>query len=61
LPDSPAAKAGLQKGDIILKVNDIKINLDHPLLYVLYTFLPGDTVELLIDRKGQLIKKEITL
>jgi hypothetical protein len=23
--------------------------------------LPGDTVELLIDRKGQLIKKEITL
>jgi hypothetical protein len=35
--------------------------LDHPLLYILYTFLPWDKIDLLIDRNWKLIKKEVTL
>ena len=61
LPWTPAAKAGLQSWDIILKINWIDINLDHPLLYVVYTYMPGDTIQLLIDRNWKLIKKELTL
>ncbi len=61
LPNTPASKAWLKKGDIILKINNIDITLDHPLLYVLYTYLPWDKIELLIERNWELIKKEVVL
>ena len=61
LPNTPASKAWLKPGDIIIKINWIDVNLDHPLLYILYTFLPWDKIDLLIDRNWKLIKKEVTL
>lgn len=50
---SPAASAGLKEGDIILKINDQKIDVDHPLATVVSQFKPGDTVTLTVYRDGK--------
>lgn len=59
--NSPAFKAWLKKWDIILKINDIEINNDRPIIYTLFIHNIWDKLNLLIDRKGTLMKKEITL
>jgi len=48
IPGSAADKAGLQPWDIILKINDIQINSDNMLPFVLFTFLPGEQVNLTV-------------
>lgn len=50
---SPAAKAGLKEGDIILKVNDIKIDENSSLSSAVNQFKVGDTVTLTIFRDGK--------
>ncbi len=59
--DSPAAKAGLQDGDIITSIAGIKIDAEHPLDALLVQFSPGDTVVLDVLRDGQTIKLSVTL
>jgi serine protease Do len=49
---TPAAKAGLAKGDVIVKVGNSAIDLPTPLSIVLLDFKPGDTVTLIINRGG---------
>ncbi len=50
---SPAAKAGLKEGDIILKLNDIKIDENSSLSSAVNQFKVGDTVTLTIFRDGK--------
>lgn len=59
LAGSPAARAGLQFGDIIIAVNGAEINLDLPLSVALGRFSPGDGVTLLVIRNG--VEREIEL
>ena len=60
-PGSPAEKAGLQAGDIIVKFGGVTIrNLDD-LLYALRSKRPGDIVEVLYLRDGQEQKGQATL
>ncbi len=61
VPDSPAAKAGLQDGDIITTINGIKIDTEHPLDALLVQFAPGDTVALDVLRDGAPLKLSVTL
>lgn len=61
IADSPAMKAGLQAGDIIAAVNGKEINLDTPLPKALASFNTGDTIELLIIRKGEELKVTVAL
>lgn len=58
---SPASRAGIQDGDIILAINGIRIDLEHPLNVLLVQFSPNDTVELDILRAGTSVKVNITL
>ncbi len=58
---SPASKAGLQQGDIITKMGDVAIDQSHSYLNTLYTYKPGETVTVTIDRNGQTMQLQVTL
>lgn len=60
-PDTPAAKAGLQEGDIITAIGDYAIDADHPFLNVLAKHEPGKKVAIKVNRNGKELKLEVTL
>ena len=51
--DSPAGVAGLQKDDVILKINDVEIEDTTHLKYILYKYSVGDNVKLEYEREGK--------
>ncbi len=53
IPGSPANKAGLEENDIILEINDQKIDEKHDLARQIVKYKPGDKVELKILHKGE--------
>jgi serine protease Do len=59
--DSPAAKAGLQDGDIIVAINGTKVDTEHPLDELLVQYSPNDTIVLDVLRDGQTLKLNVTL
>ena len=59
--DSPAAKAGLQKGDIILKLGDKPIANLKDYSDALKKFKPGDTTTIIYKRGNEELTSEITL
>lgn len=52
-PDSPADKAGIQRGDVILKINDRDIKAVSDLLLSVSQEAPGTTVKAEIFRSGK--------
>jgi len=50
---SPAAKAGLQKGDIIYKVGNDEVKSSAELRYYLYKYEPGKTVQMSYIRNNK--------
>ena len=58
---SSADKADLQKGDVIIKINDYKVENYMYLKYYLYRFNVGDKVTLTYLRDGKEKTAEITL
>ena len=58
---SPAAKAGLKEGDIILKINGERIDMDHTLAYYLLKYNVGQTVDLTVLRDGKEMEMKVTL
>jgi len=59
-PNSAAAKADLRVRDAILELEDEKIKDFRDLTQRISQFQPGDTVELVISRDGNLMKKKVT-
>jgi len=59
--DGPAQKAGLDIGDIILKVDDVEVNSNPELLEKINSYNPGEKVDLLIKRDNEEISFNITL
>jgi 2-alkenal reductase len=53
IDNSPASRAGVQKGDVITKLADYEINDDQPYLYALVKMKPNTTVPLTVLRGGQ--------
>jgi serine protease Do len=50
---SPAEKAGLKKGDVITKVNEIKITNPDSLFQTVHNFKPGDKIKITYTRDGK--------
>ena len=51
--NSPAEKAGLRQGDIIIAINDIKVSSAAYLKYELYKYNIGDTIKLTYIRNNK--------
>ena len=60
-PDSPAAKAGLQKGDIIIKLGQFKVTNLREYSDALKNFQPGNIVEIIFLREGKENKTKIEM
>jgi serine protease Do len=58
---SPAAQAGLQRGDIITSIGGTAIDDTHSYINILFTYKPGDQVELTVLRNGKTIQVQVTL
>jgi serine protease Do len=52
IPGSPADKAGLVENDIVLEINDQKIDEEHPLAREIAKFKPGEEITLKVLHKG---------
>jgi len=50
---SPAEKAGIKKGDIITRVNDVKIENPDVLFETIHNYKVGDKVKILFTRDGK--------
>lgn len=60
-PGSPAARAGLRSGDVIVSVSGIKLDSEHPLDAVLTQFAPGQTIQLEVIRGSERLTVSVTL
>ena len=58
---SAADKAGIKKGDVILKINDIEVNSTSELQAEVSKYYPGQKVKLLINRNNSNKEVEVTL
>jgi putative serine protease PepD len=58
---TPADKAGLKAGDVILKIDNDVVDADNPLNNALWRHKPGDTVKLTINRAGRESTVDVTL
>lgn len=59
--NSPASKAGLKKGDIIVKIGEAKVTSIAELRYELYKHEIGESVEFVLYRDGKKQKASVTL
>ena len=57
--DKPAQKAGLLKGDIVLKLGDSTVTNMMSYMRALSVFKKGDKTKVIVDRKGKNVKTEI--
>jgi serine protease Do len=61
VPDGPAAKGGVQQGDIITAIDGQTVDTEHPLDSVLTQFAPGKEVTIDLLRNGQKMQVKVTL
>ncbi|MED1791991.1 trypsin-like peptidase domain-containing protein [Brevibacillus nitrificans] len=59
-PGSPAEKAGFQSGDVIYSVNQASFTTLVEFNELLKRYLPGQTVEIMVQSGGDLIKRKVT-
>lgn len=59
--DSPAKEAGLQKGDIITKFGDERINSASGIIMAIRAHEIGDTVKMTVWRDGEEVTLDVTL
>ncbi len=59
LDDKPAAKAGLQSGDIIIQLGEVIIKDIQDYMKALQTFKKGDTANVVVLREGKKLKMNL--
>ena len=60
-PDTPASKAGIKQGDVILQVNGKPVNTANDLRLGISQMQPGTTVNLQVSRDGKTMTIPVTL
>ncbi len=58
---SPAAQAGIEKGDIITRIGDVSLDETHSYINTLFTYQSGDTVTITLQRGNKESQVEVTL
>jgi S1-C subfamily serine protease len=61
VPGSPAHTAGIMERDIILEVNGMRVDRDHPIQDFLEDLAVGDTIELTVLRNGKKFAVKVVL
>lgn len=59
--DSPAMEAGIQSGDVVIRVNETPITTYNELLTVLHNANPEDVLTFVLMRQGREMSAEVTL
>jgi S1-C subfamily serine protease len=60
-PDSPAGKAGIQEGDVILALEGQTIDRETPFVEALFHLQPGDTIPVTVQRGDEQLEVSVTL
>ncbi len=58
---SPADQAGIKAGDVIIKVDEVKINSAAELVSVIHSYSPGNKVKIVVVRKGKELSFDVVL
>ena len=58
---SPAELGGLERGDVIVSVDNRKVNFPNQLQETIAKYRPGDIVQLTVFRSGQFLKRSVRL
>jgi len=59
--ESPASRAGILRGDVIVSVEGRQITFTHQLQETIAKFRPGEMVTVTVFRNGQYLKREVML
>ena len=59
-PGGGADKAGMKKGDVIVKLGKSEVGSVEDLMFVLNSAHPGETVPAVVIRDGKEVKLEVT-
>jgi S1-C subfamily serine protease len=60
-PDSPAARAGLQPGDVVRRIDDVSVGSPWQFALELRRHAPGATVTVTVERAGATLSVPVTL
>lgn len=60
-PNSPAEKAGLQAGDVVVKMGEIEVKSIEGLADALVRYKPGEKVKTTVEREGKRVDVDVTL
>lgn len=58
---SPASKAGIEEGDVVLAINDVPITGRTGMIAVVRDAQPGDTISIKVERGGKTVTLSATL